>query len=135
MHMLARRLVQPGSTLVGRRMAGGFPKTVNQLSLEEATLALERLQKNKANLEGSMARLKASLPAEADETATPEIVLSSYDEGSGNPRVNPKYIKTPWDSRGLDGGSPATLLKRATRQHQEMEDEAQALAERITSLK
>ena len=44
-------------------------------------------------------------------------------------------IQTPWNSDGLDGGSAATLIKRAEGFKAEMTGELSALNSRIADLK
>jgi hypothetical protein len=121
---------------IGRRFAGGGPRKVQQMTLEQAELASTQLQQNMANVVDKIAEMKAQLPANVDELekTAPVIVQATYDISSGVARISPQYLQTPWDSMGLDGGSAASLILRAERQTREMESELQALDARITEL-
>ena len=83
-------------------------------------LDLPALQANKANLEKLIKELKAKADVKADATA-PELVASSWDDTSGQERIMPLFIKTPWDSDGMDGGSANSLLLRYERDLKELE--------------
>ena len=133
-----RAVVQPGSAAaIGRRFAGGGPIPIKKMTLAQAERAATQLTSNMANLDESIAKMKASLPENSTEieATAPEIVKNGYDSTSGVARICPMVIKTPWNSDGLDGGSHATLIKRAEKFKAEFSSELQALNDRIASLK
>ena len=120
-----RTATRRAPALVGRRqMSAGFYDRNHFASAQEEAAsnaaAVEQLKTNKANLQATMAGLKKGAKS---TKGSPEISISSWDAKSGALRVNPMYIKTPWDSVGLDGGSPADLLARYELDVKEMDAE------------
>ena len=85
---VAVRSIQP-TGVFGCRYGGGGPLKVGQMNLEQATLAAKNLKQNMANLDESIAKMKASLPEDSAgvEATEPTIVQSGWDSSSGMARM------------------------------------------------